>query len=105
MSQSDIAQGTSVDFGVEQFVDNAKIYRMAKKIVDAASSYECVDDAIVALRETWTVLEEQSEKGMEYTPHRSLGFGSDNASVIADSIMGRRRTVGAIRQSFSKLGK
>jgi len=55
MSRSDIAHGTSADFGFEQFIDNAKIYQASQKIVDAAAEYDNVDDAIAALRAGWTL--------------------------------------------------
>ncbi len=103
MSQSDT--GTSVEFGAEQLQANAAVYHGAKRIVDAASGFDSLDDAISALTEAWETLERQIELGAGYTPDRGLGFGSDNAAVIAESILGRRNSVGATRKAFNNMGK
>jgi hypothetical protein len=104
MSQSS-ATGTAVEFGAENLLANARVYRANKRIVDAASGYDSVDDAIAGLKEAWAVLESQVEDGTRYTPDAKLGFGSDNATVIAESLLGRRNTVGSTRKSFNALGK
>ncbi|RLC89141.1 MAG: hypothetical protein DRJ03_00885 [Chloroflexi bacterium] len=104
MSQSDNA-GTSVEFGAKQLQANAAVYHGAKRIVDAASGFDSLDDAVAALTEAWEVLEAQVESGAGYTPDRELGFGSDNAAVIAESILGRRNSVGATRRAFNNMGK
>jgi len=101
----DNVTGTQVEFGSENLVANAAVYRGAKRIVDAASGYDTLDDAIAALTEAWEVLERQIEEGAGYTPDKSLGFGSDNAAVIAESLLGRRNSVGATRKAFNALGK
>jgi len=104
MGQSETT-GTAVEFGEKRLKANAAVYHRAKRIVDAASSFDNVEDAIAALTEAWEVLEDQVQNGAGYTPDRELGFGSDNAAVIAESILGRRNTVGATRKSFNTLGK
>lgn len=104
MSQSS-ATGTTVEFSAKQFKTNAAVYHGAKRIIDAASGFDSLDDAVATLTEAWAVLESQVESGTGYTPDRDLGFGSDNAAVIAESILGRRNTVGATRKSFNTLGK
>lgn len=104
MSQSS-ATGTSVEFGARQLQANAAVYHGAKRIVDAASGFDSLDDAIAALTEAWNTMESQVESGAGYTPDRELGFGSDNAAVIAESILGRRNTVGATRKAFNAMGK
>ena len=91
-------------FTSEEFLANAKVYRDAKRIVDAASSFESVDDAIAALKTAWGAMEAQIENGGGFTPPTELGFGSDNAAVIGESILGRRNTVGATRKAFNLLG-
>jgi len=95
----------SVEFGADQLKANAAVYHANKRIMDAASSYDSLDDAIAGLEQTWNIYEDQVEKGGRFTPDRSLGFGSDNASVIAESVLGRRNTVGATRKALNKLGK
>lgn len=93
------------EFGSVQFLGNAAIYRANKRIVDAASGYDNVEDAMAGLTEAWSVLEGQIKHGSGYTPDAGLGFGSDNAAVICESILGRRNSVGATRKAFSNLGK
>ena len=93
------------EFDLKSLKANAAVYHGAKRIVDAASSYDCVDDAIVALKEAWTAMESQVEEGGGFTPPSDAGFGSDNAAVIAESILGRRNTVGATRKAFNNMGK
>jgi len=106
MSQSAATDaGTSVEFGADNLIANAAIYREHKRLVDAASRYENVDDAIAGLRVAWAALESQVADGAGYTPDSDLGFGSDNAAVIAESLLGVRNTVGATRKMFAALGK
>lgn len=96
---------TAVKFGPVQLKASAAIYHGAKRLVDAASSCDSLDDAITLLTEAWETLEAQVENGADYTPPREMGFGSDNATVIAESLLGRRNTVGKTRKSFNELGK
>jgi len=100
------AQGTSSDkFGQTEFLANAVTYRTHKRVVDACSGYDNVDDAIAGLKAAWSALESQVEEGGSYTPDRELGFGSDNAATIAETLMGLRSTTGATRKAFKDLGK
>jgi hypothetical protein len=99
------AEATSVEFGAECFCGNAKVYAENKRIVDAASKYDSLDDAIAALTEVWNALEIQTVDGGGYTPSTELGFGSDNASQIASAILGRKTSVTATRKAFAALGK
>lgn len=101
------ATGTTVgtEFGEVQLKANAAAYHRAKRMVDAASKYDNVEDAIADLQDVWAILEKQIEEGAEYTPKQELGFGNSNASVIGESLLGIRQTVGAIRKSFNTLGK
>jgi len=99
------ATGTSTEFGADNLLANAAVYAKAKRIIDAASSYDSLESAVEALTEAWQVLESQIEDGGGYTPSADLGFGSDNAAVIAESLLGRRNSVGATRKAFAKLGK
>lgn len=106
MTQSS-ATGTAVEVGFQEsdLKANAETYRAHGRMVDAASRYDSVDDAIAGLQEAWSALEGQVEDGASYTPEAALGFGSDNAAVIAESLLGRRNSVGATRKSFKTLGK
>lgn len=108
MSQSN-NNGTSgvvvAGFDLVALKANAAIYHGAKRIVDAASAFDSVDDAIAALVGAVESLEAQVENGASFTPPADAGFGSDNAAVIAESILGRRNTVGATRKAFNEMGK
>jgi len=108
MGQSD-NNGTSgavgTDFDLSALKANAAVYHGAKRIVDAASGFDSLDDAVAALTEAWGVMEAQVELGGGFTPPSDAGFGSDNAAVIAESILGRRNTVGATRKAFNNMGK
>lgn len=97
--------GTVTEFGAEVFCENAKVYSAHKRIVDAASKYDGLDDAIAALSEAWKALEAQTADGGGFTPSIELGFGSDNASQIAAAILGRKTSVVAMRKAFAALGK
>ena len=106
MSQSS-ATGTAVEFGSENIVANAKIYRTLKRIVDAAcaAKYESVEDAIAALNDVVAALTSQVETGAGYTPDRAMGFGSDNAAQIAEKILGLGTSDAQTRAKFSEMGK
>jgi hypothetical protein len=97
--------GTSTEFGQSQFLANARLYRSHKALVNAASKYDNVEDAIAMLTAVWEALQGQVDNGAGYTPDRELGFGSDNGQVIAESITGIRTTVTATRKAFADLGK
>lgn len=108
MSTSTVT-GTSAavkaEFASANLLANAAIYRANKRIVDAASGYDSLDDAMAGLTDAWDALEGQIKSGGGYTPDVGQGFGSDNAAVIAESLLGRRNGVGATRKAFSNLGK
>lgn len=99
-----VDQAIAVEFGGDDLIRVAKAYAEAKRIVDAASRFDNLDDAVSALTGAWEQLEHQSENGSRYTPSKELGFGSENASTIADAILGRKPTVGATRKAFAALG-
>lgn len=99
------ATAEAVRFGADQLLTNAKAYYADRQIVNAASKYDSLDDAIAALKAVWGGLEKQSRDGSGYTPDTILGFGSDNAAVIADKILGRGTTVSATRKAFGAMGK
>jgi hypothetical protein len=98
------SKGTSEGFGADNLVANAKVYKSHKAIVDAASRYDNVDDAIAGLESAWTLLQDQIENGAGFTPDVKLGFGSDNARVIAETLTGVRNSVGSTRKAFKELG-
>ena len=99
------SKGTSEGFGADELLVNAVSYRANKAIVDAASKYDSVDDAIASLRDSWAKLQSQSDNGAGFTPDVKLGFGSSNSREIAEGIMGTRATVASTRKAFRDLGK
>lgn len=103
-TQTDQASVVDVAFGADNLVANAKAYKADKRIMDAASTYDSLDDAIAALSAVWAAFEIQEAEGGRYTPSTNLGFGSDNAAVIASKILGRGTTVGTCRKALAKLG-
>ena len=106
MTASDtIEAGTSTGFGVKDFKAVAVAYRGAKALVDAASRFDSLDDAVAALTDAYGSLESMAENGAGYTPDTDQGFGSDNGRVIAESLLGIRNTVTATRKAFAALGK
>lgn len=50
-------------------------------------------------------LNRMRDNGAGYTPPSGKGFGSDNAAVIAEKLLGQTQTVGATRKAFSDWGK
>ncbi len=105
MVSSVAGSATSVEFGAENLKANAASYRANKKMVDAASGYDNPEEAVKCLRETWKILDEQVKNGGGYTPSVDLDFGSDNASQIAEGILGYRPTIGSTRKAFAKHGQ
>lgn len=96
---------TSVEFGIDSLRENAKAYAKNKRIVDAASRYDSLDDAVAALTEVWGLLEAQIIDGGGFTPSVDLGFGSDNCSQIGAAILGRRTSITATRKTLAAMGK
>ena len=100
---------TTVAFGQAEFVGVAKSYatdNKVKRLVDALSALK--DDREDGLSNALGIIadfESMSENGSGYTPGAELGFGSDNASTIADKILGRSTSAGETRKSLVKLGK
>ncbi len=105
MSKSDTMVETPVVFDGERLIVNAKLYGEHAQLINAASRYDSLDDAKAAMTKVWEVLEAQIADGSGYTPDSALGFGSDNASAIAESLLGRRHGIGAIRKAFKAVGK
>jgi hypothetical protein len=96
---------TSVEFGIERLRENARAYSEHKRIVDAASKYDSLDDAVAALTDVWNVLETQIVDGGKFTPSIDLGFGSDNCSQIGAAILGRRTSITATRKTLAAMGR
>lgn len=102
-----------VEYSADQFKANAKAYVEHKRLVDAIAigiakstgGYDNFDDAIAQVRKVWESLRAQVTNGAGYTPPPADGFGSNNASQIAESLTGDRTSVGDIRKAMTKAGK
>lgn len=96
---------TGEDFSrvASQYVQSPKV----RKLVDALCVGSANDraDALAEAQEIIGLLEKMSDNGSGYTPHVELGFGSDNAAVIADKILGRSASPAETRRSFVKVGR
>lgn len=105
MSTTNDAGTVTEVFGATELKVNAAIYGTHAAILNAASKYDNLDDAVAGLEKAWDILESQIEQGAQFTPAAELGFGSDNAAVIAETLLGRRGTVSNTRKQFKALGK
>lgn len=78
-----------------------------KRLVDAVASIgvDEREDHLTRVDDLIGLLEKMSANGSGHTPPSGKGFGSDNAAVIADKILGKAQTVGATRTAFSNWGK
>ncbi len=78
-----------------------------RRLVDAIAAIGVDDREAVLSRVDSLIglLEDMSENGSGHTPPSGKGFGSDNAAVIAQKILGKAQTVGATRTAFANWGK
>jgi len=99
--------GESTEFGADNLKANAALYQTHKRLIDAVSSakYENPAAAVKAIDEVVSVLMAQVADGGRFTPDRSLGFGSDNASQVAEKILGLGTSDATTRKQFAALGK
>jgi hypothetical protein len=108
MSTTVVDQGT---FTAEQFRSNAELYNISPKLrraFDAIMACGCdekeVVNTITHVKSLRDRLHKQSENGAGYTPDKALGFGSENAAGVADTMLCRRPGAGVIRTAFAKAG-
>jgi len=78
-----------------------------KRVVDAlaACGIDEREDILARVEDLIGQLEYMAENGHGYTPPSEKNFGSDNAAVVAEKILGKAQTVGATRTAFSDWGK
>ena len=113
MSDTMVAEATSVDVWARKFKGNAVSYAAHKRVIDAIASgvakanggYDNFDDAIAQVKDVWDALREQVADGGGYTPPVEMGFGSNNGSQIASALTGDKTSVTEIRKAFANLGK
>jgi len=91
----------------DTFSDLARRYSQRGRLVGAllamkpSARESCLSDALQVIAD----LEVMSVHGTGYTPPTDAGFGSDNAAVIAQAILGVRKSKGQIAGLFARLGK
>jgi hypothetical protein len=83
--------------------DGAKFKRLYDAC--AAIGIDELGQAMSRVDNLTLLLNNMAENGQGHTPPSGKGFGSDNAAVIAEKILGRAQTVGATRKAFSDWGK
>lgn len=112
-SVKQVGSKSDVEFSADVFKANAKLYAEHKRVVDAIATgiakpkggYDNFDDAIVQITKVWESLQVQVTDGAGFTPPVEAGFGSNNGSQIASSLIGDRTSVGAIRKAMADHGK
>jgi len=101
MSDTAVSENrVGTEYGLDNFRAMSSLYRANKSIVDAASKFDGLDDAIVALTDTWTALEKAYSEGSGYTPPHRDGWEGLNACQISAGVMGRRASIGGIRKAL-----
>lgn len=105
-----VSQGTFTDaefdavaaaYGADD--KGAKFRRLVDAIVSLGVDER--EDHLSRVENLIGLLEGMAENGAGYTPPTGKGFGSDNASQIAEKILGRSQAVSATRKAFSDWGK
>lgn len=84
-------------------------YRTNRKLADAVIGILNTDggnpeQAMVEVRKLIDDLKVLVAHGVGYTPPSALGFGSENASTIAQAVLGQRASTSSIRSNFAKIG-
>jgi hypothetical protein len=103
MSTSNTVTGT--EFGVAEFLASARFYDQNRKAVDLQAEYPSLEAALEAVTQGWNIVQNMIDDGAGYTPAAQLGFGSESAAAIGESIRGLRPTPSKIRSLFAKAGK
>lgn len=88
----------------DMFCTLAGDYRKSRKLVDALAQSENPDNAVKVALQVIGRLKSMVANGDGYTPATRHGFGSDNASAIALTILGQRASTATIRAKFAKIG-
>ncbi len=113
MSESTVvSQGTFTDTDFDQIShlygadsEGAKFRRLFDSLVAIAQTITDRQDVLSRVDVLIERLESMQADGSGYTPPSGKGFGSDNASAIAEKLLGIAPTVGAARKAFSDWGK
>lgn len=104
------ATATQEVFGASTFKATARDYRAHRPMVDVLVKLGYgkegfnPDNIVQEALDVIKTLEIMADNGSAYTPDNGQGFGSENGSNIADSILGRRRSASSLKSAFSKVG-
>lgn len=105
MSNAVVSEGT---FTAQDFIDTARLRCKSPKtrrIVDALlSAKDDREECLTIALEVIERLRVQAEVGQKYTPDKSLGFGSDNAAVIAEKLLGIGNSQSETRKAYTSVG-
>lgn len=110
---STISQGTSGTITDAEFDAVARTYGNHEKgakfrrCFDAIVSYgiDDLESLICDVDGLKARLESMAEHGRGYTPPSDRGFGSDNAAVVAEKLLGRATSAGDTRKALADWGK
>ncbi len=110
MTTATAVQPSNQTFNEARFMDNAANYgknTKRRRLVDCIVSIgeNEIDDVYAEALEVIENLKRQAEHGKGFTPDTKLGFGSDNAAVIAEKILGLSASAGKVRTMFAGLAK
>lgn len=94
-------------FGAEDFKSVCKLYadRKTKRLVDAVSACDNIEQAISKVRTCWDALQSMADNGAGYTPPDNEGWQGMSAQAISLALMGLRPDTGQIRKAVSNFGK
>jgi hypothetical protein len=95
-------------FTADEFVSACRAYGRepkVRRIIDAASAFDSVEDAVAALEDAVAALDDMSKRGGVYTPPKTHDWGGLSASAIADMLLGRSANKSTVRKSASAVGK
>lgn len=78
-----------------------------KRLFDAVAALGVDDreDHLARVDELISLARSMRDHGAGYTPPADKGFGSDNAAIVAEKILGEAQTVGSTRTALASYGK
>jgi hypothetical protein len=86
------------------FLKTGPRYKTNRKFVEAIIASKNPQQSMLDAQEVIDALKILAENGEGYTPPSNLNFGSDNASTIAQAVLGQRASTASIRSAFAKVG-
>lgn len=100
------AINTSLDTVNEtSFLAVCRAYNKARRLVDVLAKSEDWESDVQEALQVIADFEYIQANGEQYTPAKRFDLGSDNASTIAETVLGRGKTASQVRSQVAKLGK